>query len=147
MWKHLIDHRHALSKCRTVQCQSGIYFIKEKHQVFGSHIASQVVFGHRATAVAAQGAIIATASIAPGGFYFLPPVVRLGVQVRAKFNLWIGRYQIAEQVGNILRIGAANRVRQRKDADAHGYQHIYPALHDFHIPGVAIRVSEAHGNV
>ena len=96
MRKHLIDHSQSAPECRAVELQSCMYVVEEKDQIFGSHIAGEVVLGHGAAAITAQGAVVAAAAITPGGVDLFPPVVGLGMQVRTELDFGIGRYQVAE---------------------------------------------------
>jgi len=116
-------------------------------EVFGRHVAGEVVFGHGAAAVAFDGAVEAAAAMLVGGVYFFAPGGGGGMKVGADFEGGVGRDELAKEVGYAGGGGDAYGVGELEDADAKAAEHFYPAHDNLGVPGVAVGVAEAHAHV
>ncbi len=73
MRKHPVRHRQTLPKSLPINTHVRFHFFKKGQQILGSHVAGQIVFGHRTATKTAQSPIETSATMLPRGLYFFPP--------------------------------------------------------------------------
>lgn len=73
-----------------------VVLLEVGEDVFGGHVAGEVVFCHGASAVSFEGGIESSAAVLVGCVYFFVPVVGLGVEVRPELDVWVSGADMAE---------------------------------------------------